>query len=48
MDQDLWDYVIVHKLVNFYVPSHGKRWQSLMRAHLGDWERQELRLASRR
>ena len=26
------------------VPNHGKLWKSLMRAHLGDYERQEERL----
>jgi hypothetical protein len=31
--------VIVHELLHFYVPNHGKLWKSLMRAHLGDYER---------
>jgi predicted metal-dependent hydrolase len=43
-DRDLWDYVIVHELLHFFVPNHGKLWKSLMRAHLGDYERQEARL----
>ncbi len=38
------DYVIVHELLHFRVPDHGKLWKSLMRAHLGDYERQEERL----
>lgn len=48
-DQDLWDYVIVHELLHFSVPNHGKLWKSLMRAHLGDYEALEgrLRAASR-
>ena len=29
---------IVHELLHFSVPNHGKLWKSLMRAHLGDWE----------
>ena len=41
-DQDVWDYVIVHELLHFYIPNHGKLWKSLMRAHLGNYERVEL------
>ena len=44
LDQDLWDYVIVHELLHFFVPNHGKLWKSLMRAHLGDFEKMEQRL----
>lgn len=40
----LWDYVIVHELLHFSVPNHGKLWKSLMRAHLGDYERLEKHL----
>ncbi|WP_253253749.1 M48 metallopeptidase family protein [Acidithiobacillus marinus] len=35
---ELWDYVIVHELLHFSVPNHGKLWKSLMRAHLGEYE----------
>ena len=45
-DQELWDYVIVHELLHFFVPNHGKLWKSLMRAHLGDYEKAVSRLAS--
>lgn len=38
---DLQDYVIVHELLHVNVPNHGKLWKSLMRAHLGDYERLE-------
>lgn len=38
LEKSLWDYVIVHELLHFSVPNHGKLWKSLMRAHLGDWE----------
>ena len=38
------DYVIVHELLHFFVPNHGKLWKSLMRAHLGDYERLEEKL----
>ncbi len=40
----LWDYVIVHELLHFFVPNHGKLWKSLMRAHLGDYEKRESEL----
>lgn len=43
-DRELWDYVIVHELLHFSVPNHGKLWKSLMRAHLGPWELAEARL----
>ncbi len=41
LDEAIGDYVIVHELLHFLVPNHGKLWKSLMRAHLGDYERQE-------
>jgi predicted metal-dependent hydrolase len=44
LDQSLWDYVIVHELLHFSVPNHGRLWKSLMRAHLGDWEHAEEQL----
>lgn len=44
LDQELWDYVIVHELLHFSVPYHGKLWKSLMRLHLGDWEALEAKL----
>jgi predicted metal-dependent hydrolase len=43
-DQDVWDYVIVHELLHFFVPNHGKLWKSLMRVHLGDYEKVESKL----
>jgi predicted metal-dependent hydrolase len=41
---ELWDYVIVHELLHFFVPNHGKLWKSLMRAHLGEYESYECEL----
>ena len=38
LKSELWDYVIVHELLHFFVPNHGKLWKSLMRAHLGEYE----------
>ncbi|MDZ7751852.1 MAG: M48 family metallopeptidase [Gammaproteobacteria bacterium] len=40
----VWDYIIVHELLHFNVPNHGKLWKSLMRAHVGDWEASEALL----
>jgi predicted metal-dependent hydrolase len=37
-DADVTDYVIVHELLHFFAPNHGKLWKSLMRAHLGKFE----------
>lgn len=50
LDRKLGEYVIVHELLHFSVPNHGKLWKSLMRAHLGDYEHAEilLRRAARR
>lgn len=44
MEDKLQDYVIVHELLHFRVPNHGKLWKSLMTAYLGDYEesREEL------
>ena len=41
------NYVIVHELLHFDVPNHGKLWKSLMRAHVGDWEYCERLLRER-
>jgi predicted metal-dependent hydrolase len=44
LDRDIGDYVIVHELLHFSVPNHGKLWKILMRAHLGNFEPLEARL----
>lgn len=44
MDKKLGDYVIVHELLHFAVPNHGRLWKSLMRAYLGDYEMLEAKL----
>jgi predicted metal-dependent hydrolase len=46
LDSELADYVIVHELLHFFVPNHGKLWKSLMRVHLGEYERFEAKLKS--
>jgi predicted metal-dependent hydrolase len=44
LDRDVVDYVIVHELLHFFIPNHGKLWKTLMHAHLGDYESLESRL----
>lgn len=46
MERTLGDYVIVHELLHFSVPNHGKLWKSLMCAHLGDYEKLHALLSS--
>jgi predicted metal-dependent hydrolase len=48
LDREVADYVIVHELLHFFVPNHGKLWKSLMRAHLGDYERLASKLPALR
>ena len=38
------DYVIVHELLHYHVPNHGRLWKSLMHAHLGEYESLEAEL----
>jgi len=44
IDKELGDYVIVHELLHFLVPNHGRLWKSLMTAYLGDYEKLEVKL----
>jgi len=44
MNRRIGDYVIVHELLHFKVPNHGKLWKSLMHVHLGDYEKIEEKL----
>ena len=44
LDREIGDYVIVHELLHFFVPNHGKLWKSLMRVHLGEYEQVRERL----
>lgn len=46
-ERDVCDYVIVHELLHFFVPNHGKLWKSLMRAHLGEYEKLDGELRKR-
>ena len=44
MEKDLGRYVIVHELLHFKVPNHGKLWKSLMSAYLENWEEIDKKL----
>jgi len=44
MEKEIGNYVIVHELLHFNIPNHGKLWKSLMTAYLGDYERIENKL----
>ena len=44
LERHIGDYVIVHELLHFHVPNHGRLWKSLMTAHLGDYQEAERRL----
>jgi predicted metal-dependent hydrolase len=44
LEPELADYVIVHELLHFFAPNHGKLWKSLMHVHLGDYEICERKL----
>mgnify|MGYP003116254538 CR=1 FL=1 len=44
LDEDVWDYVIVHELLHFFVPNHGRLWKSLMTAYIGDFQMAEKKL----
>ena len=48
LDREIGDYVIVHELLHFFVPNHGKLWKSLMRAHLGEYEAVRDRLPAKK
>jgi hypothetical protein len=47
METEIGDYVIVHELLHFSAPNHGKLWKMLMRAHLGNYEAIERTLRQR-
>ena len=36
------DFVIVHELLHFRVPNHGKLFKTLMTAHVPDWREHDI------
>jgi predicted metal-dependent hydrolase len=47
LSREVGDYVIVHELLHFQVPNHGKLWKALMTAHLGDYSQVAASLPAR-
>ena len=39
MARSLGEYVILHELLHYHVPNHGKLWKSLMEVHMPDHEK---------
>ena len=46
MDRSLGEYVILHELLHYHVPNHGKLWKSLMMVHMPDHEKRADKLKS--
>lgn len=44
MERSLGEYVILHELLHYHVPNHGKLWKSLMEAHMPDHEKRSERI----
>jgi predicted metal-dependent hydrolase len=44
LEEQIGNYVIVHELLHFRYPNHGRVWKSLMTVYLGDYEKTEKRL----
>ena len=44
MDRSLGEYVILHELLHYHVPNHGKLWKSLMEVHMPDHEKRAEKL----
>ena len=46
IDRSLGEYVILHELLHYHVPNHGKLWKSLMMVHMPDHEKRADKLKS--
>ena len=44
LERSLGEYVILHELLHYHVPNHGKLWKSLMMVHMPDHEKLAQRL----
>jgi len=44
MDRSLGEYVILHELLHYHIPNHGKLWKSLMMVHMPDHEKRAEKL----
>lgn len=47
MDRSLGEYVIMHELLHYHVPNHGKLWKSLMMVHMPDHEKRAEKLRAK-
>ncbi len=43
-DPSLLEYVVVHEMIHYFEPGHGRRFQTLMDRHLPDWRERRTRL----
>jgi predicted metal-dependent hydrolase len=43
-EKDIGKYVILHELLHFRVPNHGKLWKSFMLAYMRNYEKIEKKL----
>lgn len=46
INKKLGKYVILHELLHFKAPNHGKLWKSLMKTYLGNYEKMDKELKS--
>ena len=44
LERSLGEYVIMHELLHYHVPNHGKLWKSLMSLHMPDHEKRARKL----
>lgn len=44
LERSLGEYVIMHELLHYHVPNHGKLWKSLMLAYMPDFKVREEKL----
>lgn len=44
IDRSLGEYVILHELLHYHVPNHGKLWKSLMELHMPDHAQRRAKL----
>jgi len=44
LERSLGEYVILHELLHYCVPNHGKLWKSLMEVHMPDHENRAKKL----
>ena len=48
MEKSLGEYVILHELLHYHIPNHGKLWKSLMELHMPDYHERKQRLTEKK